>query len=92
LLLLVFGACSTHELSQLRQLSLSAAVRIIQVVSNEPSQALEHVVDKQQLLRQACGDSDARWALLRPDAYLVARGQSLNAYLVNSVAKACAMA
>jgi 3-(3-hydroxy-phenyl)propionate hydroxylase len=92
LLLLVFGACSTQELSQLRQLSLSAAVRIIQVVSNEPSQALEHVVDKQQLLRQACGDSDARWALLRPDAYLVARGQSLNAYLVNSVAKACAMA
>jgi 3-(3-hydroxy-phenyl)propionate hydroxylase len=91
LLLLVFGACSTQELHQLRQLSQSAAVRIVQVVSHETAQAVEHVIDKPQRLRQACGDASARWALLRPDAYVAARGQSLNAGLVHSVAKALAI-
>jgi 3-(3-hydroxy-phenyl)propionate hydroxylase len=91
LLLLVFGACSTQELHQLRQLSQSAAVRIVQVVSHEAAQAVEHVIDKPQRLRQACGDATARWALLRPDAYVAARGQALNAGLVHSVAKALAI-
>ena len=91
LLLLVFGACSTQELHQLRQLSQSAAVRIVQVVSHEAAQAVEHVIDKPQRLRQACGDASARWALLRPDAYVAARGQALNAGLVHSVAKALAI-
>ena len=92
LLLLVFGACSSQELHQLRQLSQSAAVRIVQVVSHETAQAVEHVIDKPQRLRQACGDINARWALLRPDAYLVARGQRVNGHLVQSVAKAFALA
>ncbi len=91
LLLLVFGACSSHELQQLRQLSQSAAVHIVQVVSDATAQAVEHVIDKPQRLRQACGDSAARWALLRPDAYVAARGQTLNAGLVHSVAKALAI-
>ena len=91
LLLLVFGACSTQEIHQLRQLSQSAAVRIVQVVSHEAAQAVEYVIDKPQRLRQACGDAAARWALLRPDAYVAARGQALNAGLVNSVAKALAI-
>jgi 3-(3-hydroxy-phenyl)propionate hydroxylase len=91
LLLLVFGACSTQEIHQLRQLSQSAAMRIVQVVSHEAAQAVEHVIDKPQRLRQACGDASARWALLRPDAYVAARGQALNAGLVNSVAKALAI-
>ena len=91
LLLLVFGACSTLEQHQLRQLSQSAAVRIVQVVSHEAAQAIEHVIDKPQRLRQACGDASARWALLRPDAYVAARGKALNAGLVQSVAKALAI-
>ncbi len=91
LLLLVFGTCSTLEQHQLRQLSQSAAVRIVQVVSHEAAQAIEHVIDKPQRLRQACGDASARWALLRPDAYVAARGKALNAGLVQSVAKALAI-
>jgi 3-(3-hydroxy-phenyl)propionate hydroxylase len=92
LLLLVFGPLSGQALKQLRQLSATACVRVVQVLSPaQKAQAVEHVTDTDGRLQHACGDANAKWALLRPDAYLVARGQALNGHLVQSVAKAYAL-
>lgn len=93
LLLLVFGPLSGHALKQLRQLSATGCVRVVQVLSPaQKAQALEHVTDTDGRLQHACGEANARWALLRPDAYLVARGNALNGHMVLSVAKAFALA
>ncbi len=92
LLLLVFGTLSGQALKQLRQLSATGFVRVVQVLSPaQKAQAVEHVTDTDGRLQYACGDANARWALLRPDAYLVARGNALNGHMVQSVAKAFAM-
>ena len=53
----------------------------------QKTRAIEQVMDADGLLQPACGDVNAKWVLLRPDAYLVARGQALNGHLVQSVAK-----
>ena len=93
LLLLVFGQSTPQELKQMRQLSQTDRVRVVQVLRRRhEAQALEHVMQADGLLQQACGDAKAKWALLRPDAYLIARGQALNGYLVQSVSKAYALA
>jgi 3-(3-hydroxy-phenyl)propionate hydroxylase len=93
LLLLVFGQSTPQELKQMCQLSQTDRVRVVQVLRRRhEAQALEHVMEADGLLQQACGDAKAKWALLRPDAYLVARGQALNGHLVQSVAKAYALA
>ena len=93
LLLLVFGPLSGQALKQLRQLSATGCVRAVQVLSPaQKAQAVENVTDADGLLQKACGDANARWALLRPDAYLVARGSALNGHLVQSLAKAYALA
>lgn len=92
LLLLVFGPLSGHALKQLRQLSATGCVRVVQVLSPaQKAQAVENVTDTDGRLQYACGEAKAKWALLRPDAYLVARGQALNGHLVQSVAKAYAL-
>ena len=93
LLLLVFGQRTPQELKQMRQLSQTDRVRVVQVLRRRhEAQALEHVMEADGLLQQAYGDAKAKWALLRPDAYLVARGRALNGHLVQSVAKAYALA
>ncbi|NCV64520.1 MAG: FAD-binding monooxygenase, partial [Betaproteobacteria bacterium] len=93
LLLLVFGPLSGHALKQLRQLSATGCVRVVQVLSPvQKAQAVENVTDTNGCLQHACGDAKAKWVLLRPDAYLVAHGQAMNGHLVQSVAKAYALA
>ena len=75
LLLLVFGAIPGMDLPRLRQLATDCDLRIVQVLgpAGQPN-AREHVYDLHQHLRQAAGSMSARWALLRPDAYLVGTG------------------
>jgi 3-(3-hydroxy-phenyl)propionate hydroxylase len=93
LLLLVFGHITPQEFKHMLQLSQTERVRVVQVIGKgQKAQALEHVMQADGLLQQACEDAKAKWALLRPDAYLVARGQVLNGHLVQSVAKAYALA
>ncbi len=93
LLLLVFGVLSSRECKQLQELSASSGVRVVQVLRKaQQFQAIEHVTDVGQLLPQACGDVHTRWALLRPDAYLVGRGDALNGRVVQAVAKGYALA
>ena len=92
LLLLIFGHITPQELKHMRQLSQTERVRGVQVIGKgQKAQAVENVTDTDGRLQQACGDANAKWVLLRPDAYLVARGQALNGHLVQSMAKAYAL-
>ncbi|MEY2620900.1 MAG: 3-(3-hydroxy-phenyl)propionate/3-hydroxycinnamic acid hydroxylase [Pseudomonadota bacterium] len=94
LLLLVFGPLSGPDVARLRQLAQhTPLLRVVQVVGQgQKPQAVEHIVDHQAVLRQACRAIDRRWALVRPDAYLAATGLAMDGLLVQSVARSLAMA
>ena len=92
LLLLLFGPMSAAEVKKVLQLTPYAPLRAVEVMPGQGlAQALEHVRDPAQRLRQACRADQARWALVRPDAYLAATGQAMDGRLVQAVAKALAM-
>jgi 3-(3-hydroxy-phenyl)propionate hydroxylase len=91
MLLLVFGALKRTEIQKLALLSMGTPVRIVQVVHKTRGDALEHVVDKGKQLRKACGADGHGWALLRPDAYLAARGQHIDGKLIQAIAQALAL-
>jgi hypothetical protein len=71
---------------------MGTPVRIVQVIHKEKNNALEHVVDKKKTLRKACEAQAKRWALLRPDAYLVASGQHIDSKLIHTIAQALSIA
>jgi 3-(3-hydroxy-phenyl)propionate hydroxylase len=86
-LLLVWGACTAKELAKLRR--LKTPVRVVQVLrQGQFAQAREHVFDLQGRLASAVDGAGAqsrsatglRWALLRPDSYLAARGHASPAW------------
>jgi 3-(3-hydroxy-phenyl)propionate hydroxylase len=91
LLLLVFGALKRTQIQKLALLSMGTPVRIVQVVHKTRGDALEHIVDKGKQLRKACGAEGHGWALLRPDAYLAARGQHIDGKLIQAIAQALAL-
>lgn len=89
LLLLVFGDPGRAGLSRARELSEAAPLRCVQVVG--PGQrpgAVEHVRDPQGHLQGACHVFGHAWALLRPDSYVAATGESVDASLVQAIARA----
>ncbi len=82
LLLLVLGDLSGKEIRHLRGLSVKLQLRCVQVVQRDAratATADEHVRDVKGRLQQAA--NGARWALLRPDSYIVTTGQQLDAAL-----------
>ena len=91
LLLLVFGELSRKEITKLQSISALAAVYAVQVVHKKHADVLEHVMDKNKTLRSACQCEKAQWALLRPDAYLTAKGKVINGQLVKALATALAL-
>jgi len=91
LLLLVFGELSRKEITKLQSISALAAVYAVQVVHKKHADVLEHVMDKNKTLRSACQCEKAQWALLRPDAYLAAKGKAINGQLVKALATALAL-
>ncbi len=79
LLLLVFGRIPAMDLPRLRALAAQYPVRCVQVLApgsnvNVRADATEHVFDRNGHLRQATRSQNQRWALLRPDAYVVGTG------------------
>ena len=67
-----------------------APVRCVQVLGAEGRPgALEHVRDPQGHLQGACHVFGHAWALVRPDSYVAATGESVDADLVNALA--CAL-
>ena len=93
LLLLVFGPIKPAALAQLRALSTLSDLRCVQVLAAEqPASAVEHIRDPHGHVRATCqlapSPNRAAWALLRPDSYLAASGEKIDAGLVRAVATA----
>jgi 3-(3-hydroxy-phenyl)propionate hydroxylase len=89
LLLLVFGASPPASLMRLRGLSQTAPVVCVQVLGAEDAAgALEHVRDPKGHLQGACHVFGHAWALVRPDSYVAATGESVDATLVHAVGQA----
>ncbi len=86
LLVLVFGGTSQQAAERLRALSLAAPVRCVQVLgADDPAGAVEHVRDPHGHLQGACHVFGHAWALIRPDSYVAATGESIDATLVHAV-------
>ena len=86
LLVLVFDDISDATCERLRQLSSHAPVRCVQVVGPHAQHlAREHVRDLHGHLQGACHVFGHAWALIRPDAYLAATGESVDAGLIQAV-------
>jgi len=86
LLVLVFGELAPAALQRLRRLGQDAPVRCVQVLgADAPAQALEHVRDPDCHLQGACQVFGQAWALVRPDGYLAATGDTINARLVTAI-------
>ncbi|MEO7392217.1 MAG: FAD-dependent monooxygenase [Ramlibacter sp.] len=89
LLLLLFGDTRPGSLERLRALYRTAPLRCVQVLgTGGPARVREHVRDPHGHLQGACHVFGHAWALVRPDSYLAATGESIDAHLVRAVAKA----
>ena len=89
LLLLVFGDLFANAARRLREITQTTGVRAVQVLDAQSQpQALEHVRDPQGHLQGACHVFGHAWALVRPDAYLAATGENVDAGLVRAIAQA----
>lgn len=92
LAVLVFGHIAPAACERLRQLASHAPVRCVQVLeANSSPQAVEHVIDPQGHLQGACHVFGHAWAVLRPDGYLSATGEAVDAKLVHSIEHALGM-
>jgi len=88
LLLLLFGSVDRTSRRYVRALTEAAPVVAVQVLgSNEAADAIEHVRDPRGHLKGACHVFGHSWALLRPDAYVAATGEAVDAALVESVSR-----
>jgi 3-(3-hydroxy-phenyl)propionate hydroxylase len=88
LLLLLFGAMDHESLDRARALAQAAPVCCAQVLSaDEFPGAVEHVRDAQGHLRGACHADAGVWALVRPDSYVAACGEKIDAALVRAVGR-----
>ncbi|MEJ5990758.1 FAD-dependent oxidoreductase [Ramlibacter sp. PS3R-8] len=89
LLVLVFGSHSAASLTRLADLAASAPVRCVQVLGTDDDPgAVEHVRDPKGHLQGACHVFGHAWALVRPDSYVAATGESVDASLVHAVGQA----
>ena len=88
LLLLLFGDASRGSLERLQALAQTAPVRCVQVlgVESRPG-AIEHVRDPKGHVQGACHVFGHAWALIRPDSYVAATGESVDAALVHAVGR-----
>ncbi len=86
LLVLLFGSSPPAALQRLKRLSETAPVRCVQVlgVHDQPG-AREFVRDPQGHLQGACHVFGHAWALVRPDSYVAATGESVDAALVHAI-------
>jgi 3-(3-hydroxy-phenyl)propionate hydroxylase len=89
LLLLIFGGASTAALQRVAALAEAAPIRCVQVLgADEAPTAAEYVRDPKGHLQGACHVFGHAWALVRPDSYVAATGESIDSTLVHAVGKA----
>lgn len=89
LLVLLFGQATAATLQRLRSLAATASVRCVQVIGpkDQPG-AIEYVRDPQGHLKGACHVYGHAWALVRPDSYVAATGETVDAELVHAISRA----
>ena len=88
LLALLFGDASRGSLGRLRALAETAPVRCVQVLGAEGRPgAIEHVRDPQGHLQGAWTAQQRAAAVFRPDSYVAATGESIDASLVHAVGR-----
>lgn len=89
LLVLVFGDMPAAACQRLRQLASTAPLRCVQALGPDSRcAALEHVLDPHGHLQGACHVFGHAWALIRPDGYLAATGESVDTGLIQAVERA----
>jgi 3-(3-hydroxy-phenyl)propionate hydroxylase len=89
LLLFIFGDLAASAVQRLKAITETMPVRAIQVVGSDArAAAVEHVLDKHGHLQGACHVFGHAWALVRPDSYVAATGESIDATLVHAVGRA----
>lgn len=89
LLVLVFGSVASSALTRLRSLAETAPVCCVQVLGpDDRPGALEHVRDPKGHLQGACHVFGHAWALVRPDSYVAATGETVDAALVHALGQA----
>jgi 3-(3-hydroxy-phenyl)propionate hydroxylase len=89
LLVLVFGDMSADAAKRLRDITSSAPVRAVQVLAQDiRARAVEHVRDPLGHLQGACHVFGHAWALVRPDGYLAATGESVDTGLIQAISQA----
>jgi 3-(3-hydroxy-phenyl)propionate hydroxylase len=88
LLVLLFGDASRAGLERLRALTQTAPVRCVQVLGPDGRPgAREHVRDPKGHLQGACHVFGHAWVLIRPDSYVAATGESIDAALVHAISR-----
>ncbi len=88
----MFGDQSVQARQRLASLSQQAQVVCVQVLGADArTQSLETVRDPQGHLQGACHVFGHAWALVRPDAYLAATGEAVDAALVRAIEHALAV-
>jgi 3-(3-hydroxy-phenyl)propionate hydroxylase len=91
LLLLLFGETGAESLRRVRALTQSAPLLAIQVLGTQArASAVEHVRDPDGNLQGACHVFGHAWSLVRPDAYVAATGESVDATLVEALGRCLA--
>ncbi len=86
MLVLVFGDMSPACLKRIRQIAAHAPARFVQVLAPDArAQATEHVIDPHGHLQGACHVFGHAWALVRPDGYLAATGETVDADLLHAI-------
>jgi 3-(3-hydroxy-phenyl)propionate hydroxylase len=89
LLLLLFGDTHRTTLERLRALAETAPLRCVQVLGNDDqATTVEHIFDPHGHLQGACHVFGHAWALVRPDSYVAATGEAVDASLIHAVATA----
>ena len=85
----MFGTAGTPALQRLAAITQMAPVRAVQVLGpDDRPGATEWIRDDKDHLQGACHVFGHAWALLRPDSYIAATGESVDATLVHAVGKA----
>ena len=88
LLLRVFGELDAAGVQRLRALGAAAPLCCVQVLeARDTASAVEHVRDPQGHLRGASHVAGHTWALVRPDSYVAATGEAIDAVLVHAISQ-----
>ncbi|MBC7601139.1 MAG: FAD-dependent monooxygenase [Ramlibacter sp.] len=88
MVLMLFGDVSDACIKRVQALAASAPMLCLQVLGvDEPARVKEHIRDPKGHLQGACHVFGHAWALLRPDSYIAATGEMVDASVIEALAR-----